>query len=587
MATISASQVSFEDFKKIVYQPPSFDYEIILTEKGLEAIALNKNPTDERILQRKAAWKVFVRIVEENLSLERLDFIKQRYLLTSEWQEWQEKSVPLASQIVEKIGVGAANIYTADLKEILREETKRDKVKLSLCTEADLKRLYDKADPFKFIQNVPNKLDITGGPQKPGSYVTHDFFEDDRVRLILSQDFENLKQRVEEAAKKNPCLGNQVPHFFHVFCQRLAMAIVTCETEEKKKGKKIRKAIIPAPRLDGQTGLDFYKVYDIIIGRGLYAVPLKPVLFTSPLPPIVTFRPTVPAMKHINGPDTLIEDLNPEIGCLGYEAAKKELSELMEDPKFFGLSKGIVTLAYSLGGAYDGYFLENHWRKVSTALFFNTVSNASKNPLDYTRAVLRLFLKDSSIDWLLKNKIDKKPIESKDAFHVIEELAKQINQLNPEEHGPSFYINRCITHSDGTKGDVVHFNGEKHPGCGITHPNTFVQVQNILVDLKTPEDYFDPQLIKVHAFRFLEPEALESYVKGVYTYRHPKLLETHLDNKKRRPEYEELRRTAAEILFPILNYGFLILSFLSRFFNVPLFRVHHDVSQNNRNQTDV
>lgn len=604
MSGIPSSSVTFEDFKKIVYDPPSYEYEIIFNDKGLEAVPFTKNPTEERSAQRTAAWEVFVSIVEKNLSSERLDFIKKRYHLATVWQEWNKKTVPLVAQVVEKIGVGAANVYTSDLKEILRQETGREKVKLSLCQEAELKQLYDRADPFKFIRNVANKLEITGGPQKPGDYVTHDSFEDDRVRLTLSQDFENLKERVEEAARKNPKLGNSAPHFFELVYQRLAMAIVTCETADVKEGEKLCKAIIPVPRLDGQRGLDYYKVHRIVIGRGLYAVALKPILFTSLLPPLLMFRPTVPAVQHINAPDTVIEDLNPEIGRLGYEAAKSQLDELMKDPKFLGLSKGIVTLAYSLGGAFNGYFLRDHWKQVSSTFCFNTVSNASKKRLDYVRAVLhglsnfwieyilndktwiRHFV-DSYFHFGFKNKTDNPSPESNDGSHVVESLAAQINQLSPDEHGPSFFIKRVITDPDELKGDAVTFNGEKHPGWGITHPNTVVQVQNYLVDLETPKNYSDPQLIRVHAFRFLEPEALVHHVQDVYTYRHPALLEKHLDNRKRRFEFEELRRTAGEILHPILNNGYLILGFLFRFFNFPILRAHHKVSHDRRNRPDA
>ena len=194
---------------------------------------------------------------------------------------------------------------------------------------------------------------------------------------------------------------------------------------------------------------------------------------------------------------------------------------MMEDPSFFGGHDKIEIAGYSLGGTHAQRFLADHWKKVSQAVFFN----------------------DPSVNSSLADR-----------------FADQVNRAPlTGERQLSISIYR-------TKNDVAHCVGEKHIGCGVTHPEVAIEV----VDL---DHAVRQQLsrIDLHAQRFFD-RIKQQFIASRYENSE---LNSQLDNFKRHPDvfwWESLRNRSRHFLYPIFLAIHKVSRCMSRYLGMSPFR---------------
>jgi len=297
---------------------------------------------------------------------------------------------------------------------------------------------------------------------------------------------------------------------FAAWQERFSKCIINRELSEKQ--------ILPAPGAGGR--IEYYKVYrKIAKGGGLVAYALSPVGSDSTLKPFLFFRPTQCALSHKDAIETYMNDIEPNIGQMGYTDAQSALCELMNDPKFCSVNRKIEVAGYSLGGVHAQRFLADHWRKVSTATFYN----------------------DPSIDSEVANR-----------------FAEEINQ-QPEFSDPlQLVIFR-------TKGDIADYVGEKHLGYGVTHPNVAIQL------LEFDQENRAISLHQLHSLRIFD-NPYRSYCINACP---PQDFNTHLDNEQRGPAifwYEKMRRCWGTVFFWLLFGLREITKFFCAFIGIELLR---------------
>lgn len=463
---------------------PNWDGEIIVEDDRV--IPADEKSCDVSLKEvRKKTWLVFQTAVKKLFSKERLEFILQRY--NFELDAIADKGkLPLVRQMIEKIGIGAALPTVEDL-----EGGEFGNLPLQ-----DLNVRYNRARQHAHVArpNVP-LADVRGGPKGGHEYFIQDPFAQDCKLVSLFKGVEQLK--------------------WDTYVERLTMAI---NSHEMAVG-----TIVPAPGIDGKK--DFYEVYHIVAGKGLYAVAFRPLSSQSYLSPILCFRCTQSSLGAIDAVHTWTNNAEKNIGQQGYDACEDMLNSLMENEKFHGWKK-IKMAAYSLGGAHGGLFFRDHWQFISEAYFYRTVHNAEG---------------------------------------VAEALANQINQLPAAWPGPYIYIERV-------KGDWASYAGSRHVGHGITHFGTFIQLTEWDVG-EAPKDL--KEWMGVHSVR-----TCDNKVEFPHRIYRSEELFHELDNKERGEtiaKYEEARRSWGEkILAPVLDFFYRILGFIFRLMGIKIFRSSAD-----------
>ena len=186
-------------------------------------------------------------------------------------------------------------------------------------------------------------------------------------------------------------------------------------------------------------GEDFYYIYKKINQGGLVAYALKPLSNESREKPIVCFRPTQIVLRFVDTVlETLLDDLHLNgVGYGGFQAARKELDQLMKDPGFRKENEKIIVAGYSLAGAYAQYFTahQENWKSIAEAVFFN----------------------DPGV-----NK------------STAERFARKVNQRTLKEgEAPVLSLFR-------TEGDLIDHHGELHLGAGVM-PSSQAQMQLTLL----------------------------------------------------------------------------------------------------------
>lgn len=512
---------------------------LILNRKGrLEKLGPHNHDT-ERL---RKTWNAFRQAVHQSFSPKRIEQICARYQFDL---DHTDDTHPLETRYIEFFGVGAIP-YTFSLQEYLpffislpwpykfpykMQKYLPEFLTLRGQTPEEIHRLYEEASQMRYLGKVKDPTEVHGGVEDTHEHFRRDLWRMDRRRA-------NLFRGIEEMGSKDP----KIP-WDHPYYSRLAMGVISHletkeEDEEKIDGPDVELVIPALGNAEGK--LEYYKVYKIISRGGLTAVALTPISKYSKLDPILAFRCTQQALTQTNAVESLYNDLEKAMGEPGYKASRAELEELMKD-QAFTQGKKINVLAYSLGGAQAGYFMEKYWPQVKEFVGFNFVGNKAE---------------------------------------VIESLASQINQLPSDEIPPHFYIYRNI-------GDWVNKSGEKHVGWGISHPNAIIQV--IEWDLKKDypfptSDIWDPiqreRWGKLHAARPMDCEP-EEKMRGKFGYpwRYkyhfyvgPKLCNEILDTYKRDGSLEDLRRKTAEFLSIVLRWSYAILDFVFRNLGIEFFR---------------
>jgi hypothetical protein len=306
---------------------------------------------------------------------------------------------------------------------------------------------------------------------------------------------------------------------FHSWKERLAKVTVNRELLEGQ--------LIPAPGQDGR--IDYYKVYrKIATGDGLVAYGLRPVTRDSTLKPLIVFRPSQWAISNEDAIETYLNDVHVNIGEKGWEPSKPHFDQLMSDPKFRRGNEIVAIAGYSLGGAHAQRFLEFYYADVSKADFYS----------------------DPSID-----------------NATAERIRMNINAMPRRAEPLNMEIFR-------TKGDLAHYVGDKHAGCGVVHPDVNIQLR------ETDHENKKISVLSLHSNRIFD--------NNVFRYRmqcveNKEQLFNHLDNSRRVPEiikdviwYEKIRRLWGGVAYCSFSALSELIKFVSWIFGVKILRSSRD-----------
>lgn len=480
--------IGFADFFIAASRAGRWDREIIVEDGRVIPV---EDKSQETCLEeaRRATWQAFQRAVTSLFQGERLDYMLEKYSFPL-GAIAAEGTLPLVQRMVNQIATGAALPSVGDLSQLAKRE-------LTIMTPQEIGHTYNEACTAAYLAPSTAPLsDVRGGPRQAHEYVIHDPLLQDKKLVSLLQGVQHLD--------------------WETYMERLTMAI---------NGHEIPGGtVIPAPGFP--TGsLDFYEVYRVVAGKGLYAIALRPCSSKSALPPLLCLRCTQSSLGALDAVHTWTNNAQKNIGEKGYNACKEQLDELLQDRDFN--PNGKITLAgYSLGGAHAGLFFHDHWRSVDNAYFYRSVHNAEG---------------------------------------VAEQLAAEINQLPPAFPGPSIYIDRVT-------GDWASYAGYRHVGHGITHLGTWIRVREFDLGF-IPKNFVEWG--NLHSERVLDRKVQPP--KRLY-FRDELIHE--LDNKLRGKaikQYEKMRMTLGDkILYHVFEFFYRIFGFIFELLGIRIFRSSDD-----------
>lgn len=500
------STINFTNFTNAAMNACDLEHEELLYKGEYITHEVILDP-DNREMQsiRQETWKIFQKVITSEFDVERVSRISQRYF-RQELSQIVAIAPPFLPVYVDMFGVGLANLNVSHLQQKLGLNKRVED-----CTVEEIAHLCKRAYPAEYIGQRRDPEELLGGPSRPFEYIKYDSMRQDQKRLNLYQGVEKLKDESAGILKEN-----------HPFLQRLSMAIVHHDMQVGD--------IIEAPGENGKK--DFYKLYQNIIEEGCVAIALVPVSKQSNLRPILAFRPTATSLNAQVWKDTWINNILKYNGEKGYNAAREKFNRLMNDPQFYKADYKPIVVAYSLGGAFAGYFFRDHWPKIWQSVFFNTVSNSDPT--------------------------------------VAEDAAKAINSLDPDQNGVLVYIYRNVTSPDGKKGDWAHFLGGKHVGCGIKHARSLVEVTEIQVPNESPTNF--GEWMVVHSVRFMDSKD-KVFPTRIISQDD---IDLCLDNKQRGEEvyhYEVMRqKVGVDILYYVVNIAYEIMNLIFRILGIQIFR---------------
>jgi hypothetical protein len=454
-------------------------------EMNVRQFALPSSFSAEDKELNRETWKIFRASLVDTLGEEKLNWIGHRYQLN--FNQMQAQGEPLRPEHVESISVGASQILTGDIK-------KRFPQKISTLTSEQLTAQMRVVQPFPIVGGYQDPMRITGSPSTFTAHFCHNKLLMDKEKQLLSSDIGRLT--------------------FPAWLERFSKATVNRELIEGQ--------LIPAPGQDGR--IDYYKVFKKIgTGDGLVAYALRPATSNSTLKPLVAFRGTPLALSSEDAVEAYLNDVQSNVGEMGWKAAVGEFQTLMSDPHFRAGNEKICLAGYSLGGAHAQYFLAQHASAISHAVFYS----------------------DPSVD-----------------NETAESFAKEINRSQRRTEPLEIEIYRTL-------GDFCHCVGRKHVGWGVVHPD--VRVRLIEIDCKDKKTATLGSL-HLHSLRIFDNTAF-AYQKQ--TFQDAQQLMKRLDNSSRGPDifwYEQVRCFWSGIAF----YFFLGLSemvkLISMIFNVKILR---------------
>lgn len=422
------------------------------------------------------------------------------------------REVPaLLPRFIDAFGVGLANLNVSQLQSVLGTHKKIEE-----CTPRELEALKIRAYPHGYFGERKKPQELFGGPIELSEYLKYDPIIQDQKRLNLYEGIEKLKEP-------------------HAFLQRLVMAIVHHDMEIGD--------IVDAPGENG--GKDFYKLHKVVKAGGLYAMVLVPISRHSVLKPILAFRPTGSSLNAIDVLDTWRNNFETENGLRGYLAAKPELDELWNDPLFYNPDFGIfpIVSAYSLGGAFAGYFVKDHLIvpgtqkvKIKEVVCFNTVSNSTRE--------------------------------------IADTIKNELNRWDPNTLGPAFYIYWNLS-EESQERDIATLLGNRHIGYGITHVGTLVQLTLVSTPCPPPTDlarWFD-----LHTLRFFDSKEGVKYPTRVVPRTE---IDYYLNNELRGEEVRrfELQRVklGRDFLGTLVDFLEEILQLFFRILNLKILRTSRE-----------
>ncbi len=435
--------------------------------------------------QNRRTWNAFYRCLREVIGPEKVQAICSKYRFNIEKME--RDGVPLLSEHVELFSVGASQMTTRDLK-------RRFPGKLSQVNIDQLPERARMANPFPIVGWFRDPRDIWGTPTNYAAWVFHDAMLMDKEKQLLLSDVADLT--------------------FPAWQERFCKCTVNREFEAKQ--------VIPAPGPNGTV--QYYKVHrKVATGDGLVAYALLPIGAGTALKPIVLFRPSQFALSNEDAIQTYMNDVQRNIGEMGYLAARRLFNDLMNDPKFCPPSTKIDVAGYSLGGTHAQRFVADHWRKVGQATFYN----------------------DPSVE-----------------NELAERFAAEVNAEPPGTVDLRLNIYRS---TNWDRGDLAHYVGGKHLGWGIANPNVVTLLE------------FDHRNREISALQLHARRVFDNPSRNYHATVHndPAELNAHLDNEQRGPAiywYEKNRLIWGGVVFWLLHGLHEVTKFFCAFLSIEILR---------------
>jgi len=258
--------------------------------------------------------------------------------------------------------------------------------------------------PFPIVGSCRDPMQMEASP---GSFFAY-FFHD---KVLMDKEKQSIFSNVGELS-------------FDAWMERFSKVATSRELLEGQ--------LIPAPGQEGE--LDYYKVHrKIATGDGLIAYALRPATGDSIFKPMIFFRPSQLAFSNEDAFQTYLNDVQKNVGEMGWVAAKTLFEQLMNDPHFRKPDERVSIVGYSLGGAHAQRFLECHYENTSQAVFYS----------------------DPAID-----------------DDTAERIRAKMNGMPRRSEPLNIQIFRI-------KKDFCHYVGDKHAGWGVTHPDVNIQLNEI------------------------------------------------------------------------------------------------------------
>jgi hypothetical protein len=434
---------------------------------GLQDIPSSSSP--ETIEQNKRTWRVFREALIETIGSNKFDWICHRYRSRLDFSWMEQSGQPLLPGHIELFSIGSSQLASRHIKA-------RFAGRLRTLTREQLQDRIRLVQPFSLVGQYKDPIRIAGTPGSFPAYFVHDKVLMDKEKQLLFSDVGRLS--------------------YHAWMERFAKVIINRELIEGQ--------VIPSPGQDGR--MDYYKVYrKITTGDGLVAYALRPATGDSTLKPLIAFRPSQMALSNEDTIETYLNDVQKNVGEMGWNAAKPLFDQLMSDPHFRRADEKISIAGYSLGGAHAQRFLEWHYENIGNAVFYS----------------------DPSID-----------------DETAERIKTKLNAMPRRTEPLNILIFRM-------KGDFCHYVGGKHAGYGVDHPD--VNIQLVEVDHENKK----MTALYLHAHRLFDNNTF-AYQMQCYQNTSEEF-SNRLDNSKRGPDvfwYERMRRLWGGVAF----YSFYGLS---------------------------
>ena len=455
---------------------------------GVRQVDVPSSVTPSTIESNKQSWKIFRESLVGTIGQRKYDWICHRYRKSANFTYLEKSGKPLLPEHVELFSIGASQLISRDIKTRFPE-------KIKAISREQLTGRMRQVQPFTLVGNYIDPLKITGAPSTTLANYVHDQKLMDKEKQLLFSDVEPLT--------------------FPAWQERMCKVIVNREL--------IVGQYIPAPGLDGR--MDYYKVHRKIAAGGLVSYALKPAANNSTLKPLVLFRPSQWALSNEDTIETYLNDVQPNVGEMGWQACQSQFEQLMRDPHFRRADQKISIAGYSLGGAHAQYFLDAHAHNISHAVFYS----------------------DPSAD---------------DA--TAEHFAQMINSSPRRAEPLNIQIYRM-------KGDFCHYVGGKHVGWGVNHPDVNVQLMEVDHENKTVAAF------RLHSHRIFDNATFPYQMQCVED---SERLNNMLDNSKRGPDvfwYERMRRVWGGVAFVSFQALAQLINLVSWIFGVRILRSSKDI----------
>lgn len=440
--------------------------------------------SQEAMEQNRKTWGVFRESLVDTIGQRKFEWICHRYRSRLNFMRMEQSGKPLLPEHIELFSIGSNQLLSRDIKFRYPEH-------LRAITRAQLQERIRLVQPFPIVGRYRDPRSISGSPSSFIARFIHDKILMDKEKQLIFSDVDRQS--------------------FHAWMERFAKVAVNREL--------IQGQLIPAPGQDGH--IDHYKVHcKIATGDGLVAYALRPATSDSTLKPLICFRPSQWAFSNEDAFETYFNDVQQNVGEIGWSAAKARFEQLMNDPSFRRNGERVSIVGYSLGGAHAQRFLEFHCENVFQAVFYS----------------------DPGID-----------------NQTAERIRANINAMPRRSESLNIQIFRM-------KGDFCHYVGDKHAGWGVLHPDVNIQLMDIDHENKKIAATY------LHAHRIFDNITFPYQMECVESTEE---LFNRLDNSKRGPDvfwYERMRRLWGGVAYVSLYSLSELIKLVSWVFGVRILR---------------